>query len=136
MEVHKSAAARVFGVNPCRRRNEIFRRGAALSFLPSLLPPPFPALSSALTYNGCPATDPRLDPGKNIRLPLGSRPISPSRSLYGVEAIFYGVASKVNLTDGLRFPEGAFFSFPLWNACGKACTMQGRGGSVGATGEW
>ena len=32
MEVHKSAA-RVFGVNPCRRRNEIFRR--ARRVLPS-----------------------------------------------------------------------------------------------------
>ena len=46
MEVHKSAAARVFGVNPCRRRNEIFRRGAALSFLPPLRPSSFFLISS------------------------------------------------------------------------------------------
>ena len=45
MEVHKSAA-RVFGVNPCRRRNEIFRRVLPASSCPR---------TSALTYNRCPA---------------------------------------------------------------------------------
>lgn len=62
--------------------------------------------------------------GGNIRLPLRSRPglICPRKadltpSFRGVEAIFYGIAWKVNLMDGLRFSEGALLrllSSPLF----------------------
>lgn len=94
----------------------------SLSFPPS----PLPAFLSALTYNGCPATDPPAGWGRK-KYPSSSR-LAADLSLatpHGVEAIFYGAASKVNLTDGLRFPEGAFFPFlPLWNA---AASVQRRG---------
>lgn len=86
-------------------------------FLPSLLPP-FPVFSSALTYNGCPATDPRLDPEGKISVFLSARgpslPLSIS-PLHLPEWKRFFTASRRRLTlrmgsDSRRVPSS---SFPL-----------------------
>lgn len=103
-------------------------------FLPSLLPP-FPAFSSALTYNECPATDPRLDPEGKISVFLSAR--GPSLPLHLTEWKRFFTASRRRLTlrmgsDSRRVPSSPF-PLPLSTLlCGtrtaKPVRRVGRGG--------